>query len=113
MSLRLIQKIAWYIRHSTVKSSEEIGVPWALRLLAGVIPIARPVLLGIDRVVGVIAQGLADDEGAFPRGRELVPAGCSLDQPEHKVSLLEGSWLDLPTVVAAHALLVDGGPTEC
>ena len=40
-------------------------------------------------------------------------AGCSLDQPEHKITLLEGSWLDLPVVVAAQALLVDGGPAEC
>jgi hypothetical protein len=30
-----------------------------------------------------------------------VLAGCSLDQPEHKVPLLERSWLDLPAVVAA------------
>jgi len=69
--------------------------------------------MSVDQIVGVIAQHLADDEGAFPRCRELVLAGCSLDQPEHKVSLLEGSWLDLPTVVAAQALLLDGGPVEC
>ena len=46
-------------------------------------------------------------------GRELVLAGCSLDQLEHKIALLEGSWLDLPAVVAAQALLVDGRPAEC
>ena len=40
-------------------------------------------------------------------------AGCSLDQPEHKVALLEGSWLDLAVVVAAQPLLLDGGPAEC
>ena len=69
----------------------------------------------VDQVVGVVVEWLADDEGAFPRGRVLVLAGCSLDQPEHKVSLLEGSWLDLPTVVAAHDLLVDGeiGRASC
>ena len=66
----------------------------------------------VDQVVGVVAECLADDEGAFPRGRELVLAGCSLDQPEHKVALLEGSWLDLAVVVAAQALLVDGRPAE-
>ena len=76
-------------------------------------PSCVPWLLRVDGVVGVVAQGFADDEGAFPRGRELVLAGCSLDQPEHKVSLLEGSWLDLSTVVSAKTLLVDGGPTEC
>ena len=40
-------------------------------------------------------------------------AGCSLDQPEHKVSLLEGSWLHLAVVVSAETLLVDGRPAEC
>ena len=49
------------------------------RFLAGVVPLARPGLLGIDQVVGVVAQGFADDERAFPRGQELVLAGCSLD----------------------------------
>ena len=68
-------------------------------------------LLCVNQVVGVVAQGLAEDEGAFPRGRELVLAGCSLDQPEHKIALLERSWLDLPAVVAAQTLLIDGGPT--
>ena len=86
---------------STVKSSKETCIPWALCFLAGVVPLARPGLLGTDQVVGVITQGFADDERAFPRGRELVLAGCSLDHPEHKDSLLEGSWLDLPAVVSA------------
>ena len=40
-------------------------------------------------------------------------AGCLLDQPEHKIALLEGSWPDLPIVVTAQTLLVDGGPAEC
>ena len=40
-------------------------------------------------------------------------AGCSLNQPEHKVSFLERSRLDLPVVVSAQALLVDAGPAEC
>ena len=40
-------------------------------------------------------------------------AGCSLDQPEHKVAFLERSWPDLPVVVSAQALLVDVGPAEC
>ena len=102
-----------YIQHSTVKSSKEVCTPWALCFLAGIVPLASPGLLRVDEIVGVIAQGFADDERPFPRGRELVLAGCSLDQPEHKVSLLEGSCLDLPTVVVAQTLLVDGGPTEC
>ena len=40
-------------------------------------------------------------------------AGCSLDQPEHKVAFLERSWPDLPVVVSTQALLVDAGPAEC
>ena len=40
-------------------------------------------------------------------------AGCSLDQPEHKVAFLKGSWPDLPIVVTTQTLLVDAGPTEC
>ena len=110
--LYLIRKIVWYILHLTVKSSEEIGIPWSFRLLAGIISLACLRLLCIDQVVGVIAQHLADDEGIFPRCRELVLAGCSLDQPEHKVALLERSWLDLLTVIAVQAMLVDGGPAE-
>ena len=39
-------------------------------------------------------------------------AGCSLDQPEHKIAFLEGSWFDLPAVVAAQTLLIDGGLAE-
>ena len=65
-----------------------------------------------SRLSFVISQRSADDKGAFPRGRELVLASCLLDQPEHKIALLEGSWPDLPTVVAAQALLVDGRPAE-
>ena len=97
---------------STVKSSEKICVPWAFRLFARVVPLACSGLLSVDQVVGVVALSSADDEGAFSRGRELVLAGCSLDQSEHKITLLERSWPDLPAVVAAQTLLIDGGPTK-
>ena len=70
-------------------------------------------LLSVDQVVGIITQYLDDDERSFTRYRELVLVGCSLDQPEHKVSLLEGSWLHLAVVVSAQTLLVDGGPVKC
>ena len=86
---------------STVKSPEKICVPRSLCLLTGVVSLSCSGLLSVDQVVGVVSQHLADDEGAFPRFRELVLAGCSLDQPEHKVSLLEGCWLDLVIVVSA------------
>src|SRR3954470_10090655 len=97
---------------STVKSSKKIRVPWSLRLFVGVVPLVCSGLLSVDQVVGVVAQHLADDEGAFPRSRQLVLAGCSLDQPEHKVAFLEGSRPDLPVVVTVQALLVDAGPAE-
>ena len=85
---------------STVKSSKKICIPRALCLLARVVSLACSGLLRVDEVVGVVSQCFADDEGAFPRCRELVLAGCSLDQPEHMVSVLEGSWLDLSVVVS-------------
>ena len=98
---------------STVKSSEKICIPWALRLFAGVVPLACSGLLSVDQVVGVVSQHLADNEGALPRRRQLVLAGCSLDLSEHKVALLERSRPDLLVVVSARALLVDAGPAEC
>ena len=88
-------------------------MPWPLCLLAGVVPLACSGLLSVDQVVGVIAQHFVDNEGAFPRCRQLVLAGCSLDQPEHKVAFLERSWPDLPVVVSMQTLLVDAGPAEC
>ena len=86
---------------STVKWTKEVCVPWALRLVASRALLACSGLLGVDEVVGVIAQSLADDEGSLPRGGELVLAGCSLDGPEHQVSFPEGEGLDLLAVVAA------------
>ena len=97
---------------STIKSSEKICIPWPFRLFAGDVSLACLGLLSVDQVVGVISQHLADDEG-IPRCRELVLAGCSLDQPEHKVAVLKGSWPDLPVVVSTQTLLVDAGPAEC
>ena len=98
---------------SAVKPSEEICIPWPLCLIAGVVPLACSGLLSVDQVVGVVAQHFADDEGAFPRCRQLVLADSSLDQSEHKVALLERSRPDLPVVVPAQTLLVDARPAEC
>ena len=64
---------------SIVKSSEKICIPWAFRLFAGVVPLACSGLLSVDQVVGVVSQHFADNEVAFPRCRQLVLAGCSLD----------------------------------
>ena len=85
---------------STVKSPKEICIPWPLCLLAGVVSFACSGLLSVDQVVGVVAQNFHDDEGAFPRCRELVLAGCSLDQPEHKVSLLEAYRREMDRAVS-------------
>ena len=92
---------------STVKSSEEICIPWPLRLLAGVVSLACSRLLSVDQVVGVVAQHFADDERAFPRWRQLVLAGCSLDQPEHKVAFLEDPGFDPAAMITAQVLLVN------
>ena len=64
---------------SAVKPSKEICIPWPLCLLAGVIPLACSGLLSVDQVVGIVAQYFVDDERAFPRRRQLVLAGYSLD----------------------------------
>ena len=65
----------------------------------------------------VVSKALGNDsyyliDAQKPRSRELVLAGCSLDQPKHKVALFEGSCPDLPIVVAAQTLLVDGRPAK-
>ena len=97
----------------TVKRTEELRVPGPAGLHAGRISLALVRLLCVDEVVRVpVVENLADDEGAFPRGSQLVLAGCPLDEPEHEVALAEREGFDLLAVVVAQALLVDGGPAK-
>src|SRR6266566_1130316 len=97
----------------TVKWAEELRVPGPAGLLAGCVSLALVRLLRVNEVVRVpVAESLADDDGAFPGGSQLVLAGCSLDEPEYEVALAECERLDLLAVVVAQALLVDGGPAE-
>jgi hypothetical protein len=47
-----------------------------------------------------------DDEGSFPRGRELMHAVGLLDVPEDKVANIEGYLLNLAIVISSKLLVV-------
>ena len=51
-----------------IERAKQRRVPWTFRLLAGVVPLALPWLLGIDQVVSVVVQHPTDDEGSLPWG---------------------------------------------
>jgi hypothetical protein len=52
------------------------------------------------------ADDFGDNEGPFPRGRELMHAIGLLDAPEDEVANVEGSFLDVAIVVASKLLIV-------
>jgi hypothetical protein len=54
------------------------------------------------------ADKFSDDEGSFPRGRELVHVVSLLDAPEDEVANVEGSFLNIAVVVASKLLVVTG-----
>jgi hypothetical protein len=54
------------------------------------------------------ADDFGDDEGSFPRGRELVHAICFLDTPKDEVANAEGSFLNVAIVIASELLVVMG-----
>jgi hypothetical protein len=54
------------------------------------------------------ADNFGDDEGSFPRGRELVHAVSLLDAPEDEIANAEGSFLNVAVVVASKLLAVMG-----
>jgi hypothetical protein len=54
------------------------------------------------------ADNFGDDEGSFPRDRELVHAVGLLDVPEDEVANIEGSFLNVAVVVASKLLVVTG-----
>jgi hypothetical protein len=47
-----------------------------------------------------------DDEGSFPRGRELMHAVGLLDAPKDKVANIEGCLLDLAIVISSKLLVM-------
>jgi hypothetical protein len=50
------------------------------------------------------ADDFSDDEGSFPRGRELMHVVGLLDVPEDKVANVEGSFLNIAIVIASKLL---------
>jgi hypothetical protein len=54
------------------------------------------------------ADDFGDDEGSFPRGRELVHAVGLLNVPKDEVANVEGSFLKVAVVVASKLLVVTG-----
>ena len=88
----LIQKVAWYILLLTVKSSEEIGIPWSFRLLAGIISLACLRLLRIDQVVGVLPKALLMTKGPSQGAESLCwPAVRWISRRDRKSTRLNSS----------------------
>jgi hypothetical protein len=54
------------------------------------------------------ANDFGEDEGSFPRGRELVHVVGLLDAPKDKVTNVEGSFLDVAIMIASKLLVVTG-----
>jgi hypothetical protein len=53
-------------------------------------------------------DNFSDDEGSFPRGKELVYVVGLLDAPEDVVANIEGSFLNVMVVRATKLLVVTG-----
>jgi hypothetical protein len=54
------------------------------------------------------ADKFGDNEGSFPRGRELMHVIGLLDAPEDEVANIEGSFLNVAVVIALKLLVVTG-----
>jgi hypothetical protein len=54
------------------------------------------------------ADNFGDDEGSFPRGRELVHSIGLLDALEDEVANVEGSLLNIAVMIASKLLVVAG-----
>jgi hypothetical protein len=52
------------------------------------------------------ADDFSDDEGSFPRGRELMHAVGLLDASEDKVANIEGRLLNVAIVISSKLLVV-------
>jgi hypothetical protein len=102
--ISLILKIKAYINLLRVKMMEQVNIPRMLLLCLGDFVI----LPDIDKAVRVVAEGLANEEGALPWRRQLVHPVHLLDQPKYQVTFLESSTPDSAAMLAPQALLVDG-----
>jgi hypothetical protein len=58
------------------------------------------------------ANDFDNDEGSFPRGRELMHAVGLLDAPEDKVANIEGCLLNVAIVIASKLLVVTSLPHD-
>jgi hypothetical protein len=54
------------------------------------------------------ANNFGDNEGSFPRGRELVHAVGLLDVSEDEVANVEGSFLNVVVMLSSKLLVVTG-----
>jgi hypothetical protein len=54
------------------------------------------------------ANNFGDNEGSFPRGRELVHAVGLLDASEDEVANVEGSFLNVVVMLSSKLLVVTG-----
>jgi hypothetical protein len=59
-------------------------------------------------VISGWTDNFSDDEGSFPRGKELVHVIGLLDAPEDEVTNIEGSFFNVVVVVASKLLVVTG-----
>jgi hypothetical protein len=57
-------------------------------------------------VISGWADNFSDDEGSFPRGRELVHGIGLLDTPEDEVANIDGSLLNVAVVISSKLLIV-------
>jgi hypothetical protein len=53
-------------------------------------------------------DNFSNDEGSFPRGRELVHAIGLLDAPQDEVANVDGSFMNVVVVVSSKLLVVMG-----
>jgi hypothetical protein len=59
------------------------------------------------------ANDFGDDEGSFPRGRELMHVVGLLDAPEDEVANVEGSFSDVAIVIVSKLLIVTSLSHDC
>jgi hypothetical protein len=63
-------------------------------------------------VISGWADDFDDDEGSFPRDRELIHVIGLLDAPEDKVANVEGRFLNVAIVIASKLLIMMSLPHD-